>query len=396
MPFLILLIGAAALLLWRLIQLRGALLRARAGEARFRQLAEHSVDTAWIIDCASAELQYLSPAALEQFGHADAQALAAPLAAGLAERVARFNAGDATARRVRQAGALAHADGRQIPVEVTSTLLADAAGRAQTLVGTIRDLSAAQEQQREQKRFAAMLSHEFRTPLATIDGAVQRLEATGAGADEATRKRYRKIGGAVERLLQLIDDYLTPERMAAVGRQRPADGAAPLALLEAAAAQYDAPAHPVTVRGAALPAYLRCDPDGMRMCLQVLLDNACAYAPAGAGIVLTGRAAPEGGIELCVLDQGPGVAAEELERIFEKAYRGAQAGQSKGSGLGLYMARKVLEVHGGTLTVRNRPEGGAAFRIWLPFPADTGKNLASDDCNSDNSLTQTEAGIHQS
>ena len=398
MPYLILLAGAVALLLWRLVQLRRALLRARAGEARFRLLAEHSVDPGWIIDCASAELLYISPAAQRQFGYDAAQlrALAKQLALDLPERIKRFEAGDATRLHLVREFDQPCQDGTLLPVQVSSTLVPDGAGRAATLVGGIRDIGPARVQEQAQKRFASMLSHEFRTPLATIDGAIQRLEMTSTLADEATRKRYRKIQGAVDRLLALIDEYLSPERLASIGRQRPVGGVDPRALLEAAAAQFNSPQHPVTVRTSGLPAYLRCDPDGMRLCLQVLLENACAYTPAGSPIELTGQPAPEGGIELCVLDHGPGVHPDDLPLLFDKSFRGRNACDTRGSGLGLYMARSVLDVHGATLSVQNRAQGGAAFRIWLPFPADTGKSLASDDCNSDNSLTQTEAGIHQS
>jgi hypothetical protein len=84
----------------------------------------------------------------------------------------------------------------------------------------VRDLSARRERERQQKRFASMLSHEFRTPLSTIDGAVQRLEMTGAHHDEGTRKRYRKIQAAVDRMLAMLDEYLSPDRMASIGRTR--------------------------------------------------------------------------------------------------------------------------------------------------------------------------------
>lgn len=240
--------------------------------------------------------------------------------------------------------------------------------------------------EQEQLRLASMLSHEFRTPLTTIDGAIQRLEMTAGAADAATRKRYRKIGGAVERLLQLIDEYLSPERMAGLGRARAPDHCAPRALLDEAAARADLAQHPLSVRCGNLPASLRCDPDGMRMCLQVLLDNAVKYAPAGSPIELVGAAAPEGGVELLVLDRGLGIAADEMPLLFDKSFRGRNAIGQPGSGLGLYMARSVIEVHGGTLTVRNRGAGGAAFRIWLPFQLDSRKILASGGCKGNNSV----------
>jgi signal transduction histidine kinase len=91
---------------------------------------------------------------------------------------------------------------------------ADPEQRPVTVVGVVRDLTRARTGPAAEK-FASMLSHEFRTPLSTIDGAVQRLEMTGAHHDEGTRKRYRKIQTAVDRMLAMLDEYLSPERMAA-------------------------------------------------------------------------------------------------------------------------------------------------------------------------------------
>lgn len=230
----------------------------------------------------------------------------------------------------------------------------------------------AEAHEQEGKKFASMVSHEFRAPLATIDGVIQMLEMRAGDADEATRKRYRKIGAAVDRLMAMLDEYLSPERLASIGRTRQANQIAPLALLEEAAAQASTPARPITVQARELPATMRCDPAGLRLCLQVLLDNALKYAPAGSGIQLQGQPAAGGGIELLVLDDGPGIAADELPRIFDKGFRGSNVAAQAGSGLGLYMARSVIEHHGGALTAEGRAGGGAAFRIWLPVvPANT-------------------------
>lgn len=380
-------LAVIAVLLWRQQRLAAALRAARAGEARLRLVAEHGNEILWMMDCAGTELLYVSPAAQQHFGYdaAQSQQQATRLAAGLPQRIARFRAGDASRRRLVRQLDLAHSDGRAIAVEITSTLITDAAGQPSCVVGALRDVSAARAQELAQQRFASMLSHEFRTPLATIDGAIQRLEVTGAQADEATRKRYRKIQTAVERLLAMIDDYLSPARMAAIGRTRQPDTADPQALLEQAAARAGAAQHRLTVRAEGLPRRVRCDSGGMLMCLQILLDNAALYAPAGTPIELAGSMAPEGGVQLLVSDRGPGVPDDELARVFEKNFRGRIAQGKPGAGRGLYMARTVVEAHGGTLSVEKRAGGGAAFRIWLPFQGGAGKYLASGDCNSDNS-----------
>jgi PAS domain S-box-containing protein len=348
----------------------------------YRQIAEHGGDVNWIIDGTSGQLLYLSPAA-DGLPYDDAALtlMAARLAAALPERRRLLAGGDSTQRRHTEESTLARADGEQVPVEIVSTLVEDEGDHPAVLVGLVRDVSARHAQQLAQKKFASMVSHEFRTPLATIDGAIQRLEMTAeaAGADEPTRKRYRKIQVAVDRILAMLDEYLSPERMASLGRERAPNQVAPLAFLESAAAQARSPQHQVhVVAGKNLPATLRCDPAGLQLALQVLLDNANKYSGPGAAITLSGTAAAEGGVEFMVADAGPGLHADEIPLLFDKFFRGRDAAAQavSGSGLGLYMARAVVEQHGGTLTADNRPGGGAVFRIWLPFPADSGKNLA--------------------
>ncbi len=375
LPFLLLLLAGVILMALRFVQLRSALLRARAGEAQFRLLAEHGRDAAFLLDAATLELLYISPAAQRLTGH-DLPALcehAERLAQDLPARLQRWRDGDASRLTLLREVELPHADGHPLALEIHSTIVPAAAamGRGVTLVGTLRDVSAVQaqeaEREKEQKRFASMLSHEFRTPLATIDGAIQRLVSTSKDADEATRKRYVKIQTAVDRLLGMIADYLSPERMAAIGRERAADGIAPLALLQQAAATVPA-SHRVQLElDEDLPARLRCDVPGMALCLKILLDNAVKFSPPGSAITVSARLVPEGGVALCVRDAGPGLREEELAQLFEKGSRGTYA-THPGAGLGLYMARAVVDVHGGSLQGHNLPEGGALFRIWLPLP----------------------------
>jgi signal transduction histidine kinase len=267
---------------------------------------------------------------------------------------------------------------------VISTLLLDEAGAPRSLAGIVRDLSARRAREREQKRFASMLNHEFRTPLSTIDGAIQRLEALGANADEPTRQRYRKIAAATDRLIAMLDDYLSPERMAELGRQRRENGVAPRLLLEELVAQARVAGRPVELQAGELPAMLRGEPAGLRLALKVLLDNALRYTPAGSALAVLGRRQGNG-VELALQDKGPGVPPADLPRIFDKGYRGSNTAGLPGSGLGLYMARSVVEVHGGTLQHVAPPAGGAEFRLWLPAQDDAlGKSLASSATSSDN------------
>jgi PAS domain S-box-containing protein len=359
----------------------------------FRTIAELGGDLAFVLDCATRRPAYISPGVDEMLGYSTADIRAqlenggdgplAALCAGLPERLARFAAGDGSRLRVMREFELRRPDGSEVAVEVISTLALDDGGQPRALLGLVRDVSARRERERERKRFASMLNHEFRTPLSTIDGAIQRLESLGTKADEATRQRYRKIAAATDRLIAMLDDYLSPERMAALGSQRRENAVGPRLLLEELVAQARVAGRPVTLAVGELPATLRGEPSGLRLALKVLLDTALRYTPAGTTLHATGRRV-DGGIELALRDEGAAVPPGDVGRIFDKGYRGANAEGIAGSGLGLYMARSVVEVHGGSLTYACHPEGGAEFTLWLPVQASGAKALASGLTSSDN------------
>lgn len=368
-------------------------LSALASADAFCSIAELAGDLVFILDCATGMPVYLSAQFDELLGYNTKdieQQLAdggdGPLSAlcgGLGERLRRFAAGDGSRLRMRREFEVRRPDGRLAPVEVISTLLPGADGKPAALAGIVRDLSARRARELEQKRFASMLNHEFRTPLSTIDGAIQRLEATGANADEATRQRYRKIAAATDRLIAMLDDYLSPERMAQLGRQRQPNGVSPRLLLEEVTAQARVAGRPVRLDADDLPAALRGEAAGLRLALKVLLENALRYTPAGSALHVSGRRTG-GGVELALRDAGPGVPQTEAPHIFDKGYRGANAAGLPGKGLGLYMARSVAETAGGALGVVAASSGGAEFRLWLPAQDAGAKDLASGEASSDN------------
>ena len=358
---------------------------------QFRVIAELGGDIAFIIDCADCTLRYVSRSIDQLLGYSPADIAAqlgdpgsalSSLCAGLPERVRRLRDGDRSRLRLVRETELRGAHGYLVPVEVISALMCDPAGMPLLLVGQVRDLSPRRQREAERKRFASMLNHEFRTPLSTIDGAVQRLEATCQDADEPTRQRYRKIALATDRLIGMLDDYLSPERMAEIGGERKPTAIAPRELLDEAAALARAAGRVASVEAGELPDTLRCEPDGMRLALKILVDNAIAFSPATTPILLRGRLAASG-VELAVRDHGPGVPSGEQARIFEKFFRGGNADGLPGSGLGLYMARSIVDVHGGVLSLVSPAGGGAEFRIWLPV-AGAGKGLARPQPSSDN------------
>lgn len=359
---------------------RSSLAPARPDDmAAFRAIADLAGDAAFIVDCGDRSLPYWSAGAgqllgcspedlAKQLSATDNNCLIAPLCAaidaglrGLAEGEREFE--------------LRRPDGSTVFLQLRSTLVVDESGAAVALACVLRDRSAERAVQAEQQRFARMLNHEFRTPLSVIDGAIQRLEATSGTADDATRQRYRKIGAAVDRLIGMLDEYLSPERMASIGREPAPNGVDPRVLMEESAAQVRAAGRPVELKAEGLPPTLRGDPQGLRLALKVLVDNALAFSPPDSAVELF-AAGVANGVDILVRDHGIGIPADEVPWIFDKTFRGRNATGKRGSGLGLYMARAVLEVHGGTLELLKQPGPGALFKIWLPTGINRGKVVA--------------------
>lgn len=334
----------------------------------FHTIAELGGDVAFVIALPARRLTYLSPAfgvlggyddaALQRALDGEEKSALAPLAAFLREAAA----GQAGVRSQREFDLL-DAEGRPLALEAMAIVPADDTA---ALVGQLRDLSARRTLQGEQKRFASMLNHEFRSPLATIDGAIQRLEAISSHADETLRARYRKIGAAVDRLIGMLDEYLSPDRMSTLGKARQPNTITVRDLVDTGVTQIRAAGRAALLQVDELPLTLRGEPEGLRLALKVLIDNALAFSPPSAGVTLRARRSGAG-IELAVLDGGAGVPPEDASRVFDKGYRGRNAAGLAGSGLGLYMARSIVEVHGGVLGLAPGREGaGAEFRLWMP------------------------------
>ncbi len=221
-----------------------------------------------------------------------------------------------------------------------------------------------------ERRFVADASHEIRTPTAIIRASAEVLQREELVRPEG-RELAEDIVSEADRLGRLVEELLAlaaSERGALAADRRPIDlaevaaatvrRAGPLAVEQGLVLEGppgDTPALPVLG-----------DADRLVQLLLVLLDNAFRVSPAGGHV---GVAADRVGrrAQVAVSDQGPGVPADQRERIFEPFARLAGSRrESRGSGLGLAIARRIAEIHGGTLTVGDAPGGGARFVLDLP------------------------------
>ena len=217
--------------------------------------------------------------------------------------------------------------------------------------------------------FLSIVSHELRAPLTAIKGCARTLLRHEPSLPAETRRRLlRDIDDEAERLHRLVENLLELSRLGA--------GVVPLAteptglalLIRRVVAELIPRAGERRVR-LHLPPTLpdaRIDPVRIEQVLRNLLDNAVKYSPP-TGAIDVGAAAHEGMIAVWVADEGPGIAAQHLERIFERFYRVEQPGLGAGgAGLGLAICRRFVELHGGRIAVRSEPGRGATFRFTLP------------------------------
>lgn len=228
-----------------------------------------------------------------------------------------------------------------------------------------RDLELA----RAQRNFLLAVSHELRTPIAAIKLQLQTLSRHELSADQAHELKQRALDEA-DRLALLTDKVLLATRAAEdVIELHPAD----IDVMDVLRGVVDrarvgmARDHAVSIEGPGqCPAHL--DAEALRSIADNLVENAAKYAPPGTPIEITVEAGREGW-RLLVADRGPGVPPEERELIFERFHRSGQeeTRRAKGTGLGLYIVRRLVQRSGGTVLVRERPGGGAIFAASFPL-----------------------------
>ena len=218
------------------------------------------------------------------------------------------------------------------------------------------------------RRFAADASHDLRTPLTNIQGWADLYHAGGRTDPDLTDRAMDRISREAARMASLVEDLLLLARL----DQRPPLEAEPvdlsLVLTDAAAdlratdpgrrVTLDLPDGPVTVIG---------DEARLRRVVTNLVSNISAHTDprcaAHLALTIKGEA-----IEMVIQDEGPGINAEDAERVFDRFYRaeGSRTRSEGGSGLGLAIAQSVIDAHGGTTALDSAPGAGARFTITIP------------------------------
>jgi two-component system, OmpR family, sensor kinase len=222
-----------------------------------------------------------------------------------------------------------------------------------------------------QRNFISMASHEFRTPLTIIDGHARRLtKVKGSMAPAEIDERAGKIRAAVLRLTHLIDNLLNSARLMDGGTEfyfHPADMDLTALLREVCQLHREmVPTAQIVERFGGAPMPMVGDGKLLFQVFSNLLSNAVKYSPGGGAIEVEAGIGADEAI-VAVADRGIGIPPGDLERLFERYHRGSNVSGIVGTGVGLYLVKMAVDLHGGRVEVKSIEGEGSRFTIHLPI-----------------------------
>ncbi len=236
----------------------------------------------------------------------------------------------------------------------------------------IRDITALQELDRKKDEFLSVASHELRTPLTTIKGYTQLLAQTINDLPPDERMTYlNAVLGEVDRMMGLISELLDVSRIETNRLQIDRQPVHWREFLErrANAFRIQHPARTIRFSADAPETTLQVDPDRMRQVVDNLISNAIKYSGESTEIELVTQVT-DGHMLTAVIDHGIGIPTDEITKLFERFHRARNVSSRYygGLGLGLYIAKAIVEAHDGSIGVASEEGRGAIFTIRLPLP----------------------------
>lgn len=248
---------------------------------------------------------------------------------------------------------------------------------AQHMVIGLHDITQLKAVEQLKSDFVAMVSHELRAPLTTVTGSVEMLNLLDPSTDTESYEEVLSIlDQQTRRLHQVVEEVLQLTRFEADHidlRLQPLSLSCFLqSLVEKARAEWISSGHDCMYHTSAEEIKVWADSGLLEIVLRNLFDNARKYTPPGTRVeVETEHITSTGQVEIRIIDHGPGIPEDQLEHIFERFSRGAQSSENwtRGYGLGLYIARKLMLAHNGSIRAENR-DGGACFVLTLWMVSD--------------------------
>ncbi len=255
-----------------------------------------------------------------------------------------------------------------LPVGITYAPLLSPDGALINIIATVRDITRFRQAEELKNTFMSIISHELKTPVALIKGYVSTLRREDATWDKnVVRDSLEVIEEEADHLTELIENLLDATRMQAGGVSLKQSDVSIPELVDRLVKRFRVQTERHTIVSDFpddFPVILA-DETRLEQVFSNLISNAIKYASTGE-IRISGSVRPEQVI-VCVSDKGPGIAAEDIPHIFDRFYRSPEASRhTKGAGLGLFLARSVVEAHGGRMWVDPKPRDGARICFSLP------------------------------
>ena len=260
--------------------------------------------------------------------------------------------------------------GHTVPVELTYAVIKEEDGAPLGGVISARDIRARKEAEELQSTFLSVISHELQTPIAIIKGYADLLSEPGKPLPPDTmRQKMSTIGAEADRLSKMVENLLYASRIQAGGLKLNREPVALALLAQRVALRLGSlsSSHTVTAHlPADLPPVLA-DYERLEEVLVNLVENAIKYSPRGGRVEIAARTTSDEVI-VSVTDEGIGVAEKDRERLFERFSRldSRLVRQMKGTGLGLFICKSIVEAHGGRIWADPAPGGGSRFSFSLP------------------------------
>jgi signal transduction histidine kinase len=257
---------------------------------------------------------------------------------------------------------------RRYSIFYATSLLLIGAGAG--LFFTYRAVAREMEVSRMKAEFVSSVSHEFRTPLSAIEALLERLESGKVRDEEMLRRYYAASRREVQRLTAMVNQLLDFSRLKE-GREQFSFETIDLNRLAEEVLQsfrdLGFGARLVDALDWKSLLKISADRDAIYQCIHNLIDNALKYSPDGSPVTIK-SARQEGEALLRVSDRGPGIAPEERELIFEQFYRVSSTGVQnvQGAGIGLALVKRVMQAHGGKVTLESRTGEGSTFELTFP------------------------------
>jgi signal transduction histidine kinase len=266
-------------------------------------------------------------------------------------------------------GDLKRSFGNPLAVGITYSALLSPEDKLVNIIATVRDITRFREAEEIKTTFISVISHELKTPIALIKGYVGTLRRQDAKWDrEVIDDSLAVIEEEADHLTELIENLLDATRLQAGALKMNFSDTSLDILAKRIAERFETQSerHQIVVDFPPNFPVIMGDETRLAQVLSNLVSNAIKYSPDGGEIRISAEIRPDQVI-ICVSDQGPGIDAADIPHIFERFYRSSSAARNtKGTGLGLFLAKAVVEAHGGKIWVDPASREGARICFSLP------------------------------